>query len=79
MLVAVVHAFFISDTRLKFAKYQAKAKQHPEAKLFLFENYSLSSFMLSSKTKILSGCSIIYVMQRGEWVSTVYLMLCNEN
>ena len=49
-----IHAFlisntFISNARLKFAKNQAKAKQHSEAELLLFENYSLSSFMLSSK------------------------------
>ena len=31
------------------ARNQAKAKQHPEAELSLFENYSLSSFTLSSK------------------------------
>ena len=28
---------------------QSKAKQHPEAELLLFENYSLFSSMLSSK------------------------------
>ena len=36
---------------LKLAKNQAKAKQHPEAELLLFENYSLSSSTLSSKNK----------------------------
>ena len=46
--------FFISNTlisnaRLKFSKYQAKAKQHLEAEPLLFENYSLSSTKLSSK------------------------------
>ena len=51
---SVSHAFFISNTfisntRLKLTKNQAKSKQHPEAKLLLFENYSLSSSMLSSK------------------------------
>ena len=35
--------------RLKLAKKQVKAKQHPEAELLLFENYSLSSSMLSFK------------------------------
>ena len=44
---------FISNARLKLAKYQAKAKQHPETELFLFENYSLSSSTtLSSKNNI---------------------------
>ena len=46
--------FFISNTfirnaRLKLAKNQANAKQHPEAELLLFENYSHSLSMLSSK------------------------------
>ena len=40
---------FISNARLKLAKNQANAKQHPEAELLLFENSSVSSFMLSSK------------------------------
>ena len=40
---------FISKVRLKFAKNQAKAKQHAEAKHFLFENYSPSSYTLPSK------------------------------
>ena len=31
------------------AKNQANAEQHPEAELLLFENYSHSSVMLSSK------------------------------
>ena len=39
---------FTSNTRLKLAKNHAKSKQNPEAKLLLFENYSLSSSMLSS-------------------------------
>ena len=34
---------------LKFTKNQAKAKQHLEAELLLFENISISSSMLSSK------------------------------
>ena len=36
---------------MKFAKNQAKAKQHPEAELLLLRNYSLSSSTLSSKNK----------------------------
>ena len=40
---------FISNARLKLAENQAKAKQHSEAKLWLFENYSYSSSTLSSK------------------------------
>ena len=41
--------FFISNARLKFAKNQAKAKEHPQAELLLFDNYSLSPSRLSSK------------------------------
>ena len=46
--------FFISNTfirnaRLKLAKNQASAKQHPDADILLFENYSHSSSTLSSK------------------------------
>ena len=49
-----IHAFFISNTfignaRIKLAKNQANAKEHPEAELWLFENYSYSSSTLSSK------------------------------
>ena len=40
---------FLSNTSLKLAKNQAKDKQKHEAELLLFENYTLSSPMLSSK------------------------------
>ena len=50
--------FLISDTfisnanaRLKLAKNQANAKQHPTAELSLFGNYSHSSSTLSYKNK----------------------------
>ena len=42
---------FISNARLKLAKNQAKAKQHPEAELLLFENYLFSLSKLSYKNK----------------------------
>ena len=41
---------FICNARLKLAKNQANAKQHPEAELLLFENYSHFSSTLSSKS-----------------------------
>ena len=44
-----ISSTFISNTRLHLAKNQANTKQHLEAKLLLFENYSLSSSTLSSK------------------------------
>ena len=40
---------FKSNNRLKLAKNQAKAKQHPEAELLLSETYLLCSSILSSK------------------------------
>ena len=40
---------FLSNSSVKFAKNQVKAKENPEAELLLFENYSLSSSTLSSK------------------------------
>ena len=49
-----LQAFFISNTftsnaSLKLAKNQAKAKQHSQAELLLFQNYSLCSSTLSFK------------------------------
>ena len=43
---------FVSNIRLKLTKNQTKVMEHPEAKLLLFENYSLSTSMLSSKTNM---------------------------
>ena len=46
--IYALHAFFfisntfISNARLKLAKTQANAMQHPEAELLLFRNYSHS-------------------------------------
>ena len=40
---------FISNTRVKLAKNQENGKQHPEAELLLFNNYSYSSFLLLSR------------------------------
>ena len=49
-----IHASFISNTfisnvRVKLAKNRGNAKQHLEVELLLFENYSHSSYTLSSK------------------------------
>ena len=44
--------FFISNTFISNAKFKLaknKAKQHPEAELLIFENYSHTSFTLPSK------------------------------
>ena len=40
---------FISNAWLKLVKIQAKAKQHSETELLLFENYLLVSSTLSTK------------------------------
>ena len=40
---------FISNTRLRQTKTQVRARQHPEAELLRFGNYSLSSSTLSSQ------------------------------
>ena len=45
---------FISNARLKLAKNQANAKQHPEAELLLFENCSHSLSALLSKNNTYS-------------------------
>ena len=47
---------FYKPHQAETGKNQANAKQHPEAELLLFENYSHSSSMLLSKNK--STCSI---------------------
>ena len=52
-LHAFYKQFFYKQRQTKIGKKnQAKAKQNPEAGLFLFENYSLSSSMLPSKTNM---------------------------
>ena len=62
-----LHAFlfigntFTSNTRLKLAKNQTSANQHPEAELLLFENLSHSSVrvivhILKNKQKIKCVC-----------------------
>ena len=43
----IFNAFFISNTRLKLAKNQVKAKQHPEAELLLYENYTARKMKFS--------------------------------
>ena len=43
---------FISNVKLKLAKNQANGTQNSEAELLLFENYSYSSSMLSSRKKM---------------------------
>ena len=41
---------FMSNAKMKLAKSQPNAKQHPEAKLKLIDNYSNSSSTLLSKS-----------------------------
>ena len=54
MLLNFLHAFFSTQhfnkhLQAKIGKNQAKVKQHPEAELSIFENYSFSSSSLSTK------------------------------
>ena len=49
---------FISNARLKVAKNPTKAKQHLEAELLLFENYSHSSSKLPSKISKITSVSV---------------------
>ena len=49
-----IHAFFYKqhfykELQVEIGKKSSNAEQHPEAELLLFENYSHSSSMLSSK------------------------------
>ena len=43
---------FYEQRQAEIAKNQAKAEQHPEAERLLFEKYSLSASILSSKTNL---------------------------
>ena len=74
---------FISNARLKFAKNQAKGKQHYAPKLLLLENYLLSSFTSSSKndrryskksTKIKCVC-----FNEVIWLMTMKMRLKKKN
>ena len=51
LVLPITTGFFISNIRLKLAENQAKAKQHSEAEILLFENYSLPSSTLPPKNK----------------------------
>ena len=44
---------YISNARLKLAENQADAKQHPEAELLLYENYSHSTYSHSNYSSTL--------------------------
>ena len=73
---------FISNVRLRLPEIQAKAKQHPEAELLLFENYSLSSSTLSYKnnkrySKILHRYDINRARPRHRHKYTKYKMCLN--
>ena len=62
---------------LKLAKNQAKAKQHPEAELLLFENYSLLSSLLPFKINI-RYCEKMYKKQL-HLLKGGYMITDNEN
>ena len=60
---------FISNARLKLVKNEANAKQHPEAELMLFENYSHSSSTSSSKNN--------RAYPKIQASKSVFMRLCN--
>ena len=78
---AYIHAFFISNTfisnaRLKMAKNQAKAKQHLESKLLLFEIIRfLHSFYHPKIIDILRKCTKSNCVCFNE---VIWLMAINE-
>ena len=49
ILAFFIRYTFVSNTSLKLARNQVKAKQHPQAIFLLFENYLLTCSTLSSK------------------------------
>ena len=59
-------------------KNQAKAKQHPPPKLFVFENYSLSSYTLSSKNRRYSKKMYVY-LNKVIWLMTMKMRLKMKN
>ena len=67
-----------SSIRLKFLKNQANTKQHLEAELLLFENYSHSSSTLSSKIMEHSKKTskrtntLFFISLRVNWVEAQY-------
>ena len=77
-----LHVFFISNTlisntRLKLAENQANGKEHPEAELLIYENYSHSSSTLSSKNN--KTYSKKYTKEEVCLYSWDYLINHNEN
>ena len=72
-----LHTFFISNTfisnTLKLARNQAKAKQLPEFKLLLFENYLHSSSTLSSKN---NGEYFLKNVQKTSVPVLLILLIC---
>ena len=63
---------FISKARLKLAKNQANAKQHREAGLLPFENYSYSSSTLPYKNKR------TYSKKKSKRISvSIFMRLCD--
>ena len=64
--------FFISNTRLKLAKMQAKTNQNPKTELLPFENHSISSSMVPSKT------NFIYSKKCAKTSVSVLMRLCDS-
>ena len=73
----LISNIFISNTRLKLAKNQAKVKQHTEAELLLSENYSLCSPTLHSKIKMFKNKCVCF--NRIIWLFMMKMRLKIKN
>ena len=81
LAASLVNAFFKSNAftskaRLKLTKNEAKAKQHPEVKVLLLQNYSLFSSTLSSKAS--RRCSRKHTKKQVRLNKWGYLINDNE-
>ena len=74
--------FFISNTRLKLAKNQTRTKQHPGDERLLSENYTLPSFMWSSRTSMIYSkrcAKYNCIFQWDLWLITMKMRLTMRN
>ena len=59
---------FISNTRPKFPKSQAKAKQHPKAELLISENYLFCSYTSKNNSKKYAKTSVSDIITLYDWL-----------
>ena len=70
---------FISNTRLKLAKNQAKAKKHLKAELLLFENYSPFSFKNNRRYSKKCTKNKYTCLKEVTWLMTITMRLKMKN